>query len=95
MVSMKNSPALYEERTSGPDATYRNPPEFPERLPNTAKGVTYRFPSWWKPVSTRTADLVRRCQTPAALQNLVEASISSSVSPSPSMMEVFVTSLAF
>ncbi len=40
----------------------RLPPEL-STLPNTAKGCQPVRQFWWKPASTRTADLVRRWQT--------------------------------
>ena len=89
---MKNSPALYEERTNGPDATYRNPTTSSPNVFQNANfsGVTYAFTSRWFEVGRRYCPRVKM-STPAALQSRIAVSISKSVSPRPSMMEVFVT----
>ena len=83
---------MYELLTSGPLATYLNPTtSSPYRFQcSNFSGVTYSMTSRWLGVGRRYWPSVKM-STPASLQSLIVWAISSSLSPSPSMMLVLVT----
>merc|ERR1719278_357080 len=88
---MKNSPALYELLTKGPEAVYRNPISLPiaSHLANFS-GVTYSTTLRCRLVGCIYCPKVRQ-STFAFLRSFIVFSTSSSDSPNPSIMDDLVT----
>lgn len=78
---MKNSPALYELRTSGPLAVYKNPSSPPLFSQNANfSGVTYSTTLRWRFVGCMYWPKVRQ-SAPADLKSIIVCSTSESFSP--------------
>mmetsp|Transcript_1107 Transcript_1107/g.2657 ORF Transcript_1107/g.2657 Transcript_1107/m.2657 type:complete len:209 (-) Transcript_1107:386-1012(-) len=89
--SRKTSPALYEERTSGPLATYLKPIAMPSRCHSSySAGGTIRTTGMCRLLGRRYWPRVK-ISTPRSSMSRITCRTSCASSPSPSMIELFVT----